>query len=56
MAGADKERETAYKGFYVFQDQYEKLLELSTQNKIKGGGPNSVSGIVRVALDEYFKA
>jgi hypothetical protein len=49
------ERPTVYKGFYIFADQYVKLLELSAQNKIKGIYPSSSSDMIRIALDEYLK-
>ena len=49
------DRPTAYKGFYIYADQYIKLLELSAQNKIKGIEPSNASEIMRVALDEYLE-
>ncbi|MDR2672842.1 MAG: hypothetical protein LBC35_06105 [Coriobacteriales bacterium] len=48
------DRPTVYKGFYVFADQYVKLLELSAQNKIKGVEPSNSSEIIRAALDVYL--
>ena len=50
------ERPTVYKGLYLYADQYTKLIKMSSQNKISGSGPASISDIVRTALDEYFKA
>jgi hypothetical protein len=50
------DRPTVYKGFYIYADQYVKLLELSAQNKISGTYPSSSSDIIRVALDEYLAA
>jgi hypothetical protein len=47
-------RPTVYKGFYIYADQYVKLLELSAQNKINGIYPSSSSDMIRVALDEYL--
>jgi len=48
------ERPRVYKGFYIYADQYVRLLELSANNKIHGIYPSSSSDIVRVALDEYL--
>ena len=48
------ERPKVFKGFYIYADQYVKLLELSATNKINGVQPNSSSDMVRVALDEYL--
>ena len=48
------ERPTVYKGFYIFADQYVKLLERSAQNKISGVYPSSSSDMIRIALDEYL--
>jgi hypothetical protein len=48
------ERPTVYKGFYIYADQYVKLLELSAQNKIHGIYPSSSSDMIRIALDEYL--
>lgn len=48
------ERETVFKGFYIFRDQYIKLIELTAQNKIKGIEPSSQSEILRAALDMYL--
>jgi hypothetical protein len=48
------ERPTVYKGFYIYADQYVKLLELSAQNKIKGIYPSSSSDMIRLALDKYL--
>jgi hypothetical protein len=47
-------RDTVYKGFYIYTDQYVKLIERSAQNKIKGISPSSASDIIRDALDEYL--
>jgi hypothetical protein len=49
------ERPRVYKGFYIYADQYVKLLELSAKNKISGIYPSNSSDIIRVALDEYLK-
>ena len=49
------ERPKVYKGFYIYADQYVRLLELSAYNKINGIYPSSSSDIVRLALDEYLK-
>ncbi|MDR1184206.1 MAG: hypothetical protein LBK67_05370 [Coriobacteriales bacterium] len=48
------ERPTVYKGFYIYADQYVKLLELSARNKIAGIYPSSSSDMIRIALDEYL--
>jgi len=48
------DRPKVYKGFYIYADQYVKLLELSAYNKINGVYPSSSSDIIRVALDEYL--
>jgi hypothetical protein len=48
------ERPTVYKGFYIYADQYVKLLELSAYNKIHGVEPSSSSDMIRAALDEYL--
>ncbi|MDR1013880.1 MAG: hypothetical protein LBL86_02720 [Coriobacteriales bacterium] len=48
------ERPTVYKGFYIYADQYVKLLELSAQNKIAGVFPSNSSDMIRIALDEYL--
>lgn len=48
------ERPTVYKGFYIYADQYVKLLELSAQNKISGVFPSNSSDMIRIALDEYL--
>jgi hypothetical protein len=50
-----KERPTVYKGFYIYADQYVKLLEKSAYNKIHGIIPSSSSDMIRVALDEYLQ-
>jgi len=47
-------RDTVFKGFYIYKDQYTKLIELTAQNKIKGVEPSSQSEILRCALDEYL--
>lgn len=47
-------REIVFKGFYIYLDQYVKLLELTAQNKIKGVDPSNQSEIVRAALDKYL--
>jgi len=49
------ERETVFKGFYIYRDQYTRLIELTAQNKIKGIDPSSQSEILRAALDAYLK-
>jgi len=49
------ERPKVYKGFYIYADQYVRLLELSAYNKINGIYPSSSSDMVRLALDEYLK-
>ena len=48
-------RDTVFKGFYIYKDQYIKLVELTAQNKIKGIEPSSQSEILRAALDEYLE-
>jgi hypothetical protein len=48
------ERPTVYKGFYIYADQYVKMVELSAQNKIEGIYPNNSSDMIRLALDEYL--
>ena len=48
-------RDTVFKGFYIYRDQYAKLIELTAQNKIKGIEPSSQSEILRAALDEYLE-
>lgn len=48
-------RECVFKGFYIYKDQYVRLLELTAQNKIKGIEPSSQSEILRTALDEYLE-
>jgi hypothetical protein len=48
------DRPTVYKGFYIFADQYVKLLELSAKNKITGVFPSNSSDMIRIALDEYL--
>lgn len=48
-------RPKVLKGIYVYEDQFENMLMLSTQNKIEGSGPTSSSEIVREALDRYLK-
>ncbi len=50
-----KPRDTVFKGFYIYKDQYAKLVELTAQNKIKGIEPSSQSEILRAALDEYLE-
>jgi hypothetical protein len=50
-----QDRPTVYKGFYIYADQYIKLLELSAQNKINGVEPYNASEIIREALDKYLK-
>ena len=49
-----QDRPTVYKGFYVYADQYVKLLELSANNKIHGIEPSNSSEIIRTALDNYL--
>jgi hypothetical protein len=53
---SNDDRNTVYKGFYIFEDQYIKLIELSAKNKIAGVSPSSASDIIRAALDSYLKA
>ncbi|MDR1088023.1 MAG: hypothetical protein LBL23_01915 [Coriobacteriales bacterium] len=48
-------RDTVFKGFYIYKDQYVRLVELTAQNKIKGIEPSSQSEILRAALDEYLE-
>jgi len=48
------ERPTVYKGFYIYADQYVKLLELSAHNKINGIEPSNSSEMIRVALDDFL--
>lgn len=48
-------RDTVFKGFYIYKDQYARLVELTAQNKIKGIEPSSQSEILRAALDEYLE-
>ena len=48
------ERPTVYKGFYIYVDQYVKLLELSAYNKINGVEPSNSSEMIRVALDDFL--
>ena len=50
-----KQRDTVFKGFYIYKDQYTKLIELTAQNKIKGIEPSSQSEILRAALDAYLE-
>lgn len=50
-----KHRDTVFKGFYIYRDQYTKLIEITAQNKIKGIEPSSQSEILRAALDEYLE-
>jgi len=50
-----KPRDTVFKGFYIYRDQYTRLIELTAQNKIKGVEPSSQSEILRAALDAYLK-
>ena len=47
-------RDTVFKGFYIYRDQYTRLIELTAQNKIQGVEPSSQSEILRTALDEYL--
>ena len=48
------ERPTVYKGFYIYADQYVKLLELSAYNKIHGIEPSNSSEMIRIALDDFL--
>jgi hypothetical protein len=48
------ERPTVYKGFYIYADQYVKLLERSAYNKINGVFPSNSSDMIREALDQYL--
>jgi hypothetical protein len=48
------ERPTVYKGFYIYADQYVKLLEKSAYNKIHGIQPANSSDMIRDALDDYL--
>ena len=48
------DRPTVYKGFYIYADQYIKLLQLSAENKIQGVEPSNSSEMIRVALDEFL--
>ncbi|MCL2136357.1 MAG: hypothetical protein FWH40_02360 [Coriobacteriia bacterium] len=50
------ERPTVYKGFYIYADQYVKLLERSAFNKIHGVFPSNSSDMIREALDQYLDA
>jgi len=49
------DRPTVYKGFYIFADQYVKLLEKSAYNKIHGIFPSNSSDMIREALDQYLE-
>ncbi|MDR3307382.1 MAG: hypothetical protein LBS58_00580 [Coriobacteriales bacterium] len=49
------ERPTVYRGFYIYADQYTRMVELSAHNKIHGIIPSSLSDIIREALDEYLE-
>ena len=48
-------RDTVFKGFYIYRDQYTKLIQLTAQNKIKGIHPSTQSEILRAALDAYLE-
>ncbi|MDR2956556.1 MAG: hypothetical protein LBU61_00030 [Coriobacteriales bacterium] len=48
------DRPTVYKGFYIYADQYVKLLERSAYNKINGIYPSNSSDMIRDALDQYL--
>jgi len=48
------DRPTVYKGFYIYADQYVRLLELSAHNKINGIEPSNSSEMIRVALDDFL--
>ncbi|MCL2807775.1 MAG: hypothetical protein FWD27_06435 [Coriobacteriia bacterium] len=48
-------RDTVFKGFYIYKDQYARLIKLTAENKIKGIEPSSQSEILRTALDEYLE-
>jgi len=48
------DRPTVYKGFYIYADQYVKLLERSAFNKIHGIYPYNSSDMIRDALDKYL--
>lgn len=50
----EAKRECVYKGFYIYKDQYVRMLEITAQNKIKGVEPSSQSEMLREALDAYF--
>ncbi|MDR1713119.1 MAG: hypothetical protein LBR39_03055 [Coriobacteriales bacterium] len=49
------DRPTVYKGFYIYADQYVKLLEKSAYNKVHGIQPSNSSDMIRDALDAYLK-
>jgi hypothetical protein len=49
------DRPTVYKGFYIYADQYVKLLELSAYNKIHGIEPANSSEMIRDALDMFLE-
>jgi hypothetical protein len=49
------DRPTVYKGFYIYADQYVKLLELSAYNKIHGIEPSNSSEMIRDALDMFLE-
>jgi hypothetical protein len=48
------ERPTVYKGFYIYADQYAKMIELSAKNKITGVYPSNSSDMIRIALDDFL--
>lgn len=55
LKAENQPREVVFKGFYIYKDQYVRMLELTAQNKIKGIEPSSQSELLRTALDEYLE-
>ena len=50
-----QDRPTVYKGFYIYADQYVRLIELSAQHKVNGIEPSNSSEMIREALDDFFR-
>jgi len=48
------EQAVVYKGFHVFEDQYDRLLRLAAERGASGRASASTSELLRCAIDDYL--
>ena len=51
----DRTRPIVKKSFEIYKDQVDSITKIVTKNQIAGKKPNTLTGVVRAALDEYIK-